>query len=310
MYTGIFLFCPLSNRNFCGTMAQTFKEGVCFMAKKKGPFPPFAAMTIGTLLVSLGVYFFKFPNNFSFGGVTGLAVVAAPYLPISASDFTFIANMLLLLLGFVFLGRGFGVKTIYTSLLMSVSLTLLERIFPLSAPLTQEPLLELGFAIALPAVGAAFLFSVGASGGGTDVIAMILKKYTSIGIGQALFFSDLLFVLMGGLLFGVETFLFSFAGLLIKSLLIDNVIASMNQVKWLQVICSHPEEICRFITEDLKRSATLSSGTGAFTGEERSILFTAMTPREARRLRQFIADADPSAFVMISTTHEIMGRGF
>ena len=127
---------------------------------------------------------------------------------------------------------------------------------------------------------------------------------------SALFFSDLLFVLMGGLLFGVETFLFSFAGLLIKSLLIDNVIASMNQVKWLQVICSHPEEICRFITEDLKRSATLSSGTGAFTGEERSILFTAMTPREARRLQQFIADADPSAFVMISTTHEIMGRGF
>lgn len=310
MYTGIFLFYPLFHWNFCGTMAQTFKEGVCSMAKKKRTLPPFAAMTVGTLLVSLGVYFFKFPNNFSFGGVTGLAVVVAPYLPISASDFTFIANVLLLLLGFVFLGRSFGVKTIYTSLLMSISLTLLERIFPLSAPLTSEPVLELGFAIALPAVGAALLFSVGASGGGTDVIAMILKKYTSIDIGQALFFSDLLFVLMGGLLFGVETFLFSFAGLLIKSLLIDNVIASMNQVKWLQVICSHPEEICRFITEDLKRSATLSSGTGAFTGEERSILFTAMTPREARRLQQFIADADPSAFVMISTTHEIMGRGF
>ena len=86
------------------------------MAKKKRTLPPFAAMTVGTLLVSLGVYFFKFPNNFSFGGVTGLAVVVAPYLPISASDFTFIANVLLLLLGFVFLGRGFGVKTIYTSL--------------------------------------------------------------------------------------------------------------------------------------------------------------------------------------------------
>ena len=280
------------------------------MAKKKTVVPPFLTMTAGTLLVALGVYFFKFPNHFSFGGVTGLAVVAAPYLPISASDFTFIANMLLLLLGFLFLGRSFGLKTIYTSLLMSVSLSLLERLFPLSSSLTSEPVLELGFAIALPAVGAALLFSVGASGGGTDVIAMILKKYTSIDIGQALLASDLLFVILGGLLFGVETFLFSFAGLLIKSLVIDNVIASMNQIKWFQVICAQPDKICHFITHDLKRSATIASATGAFTGEQRSILFTAMTPYEARRLRQFIADAEPSAFVMISTSHEIMGRGF
>ena len=263
--------------------------------KEKGTH--FLLLTGSTLLMAVGTYFFKFTNNFTFGGITGLAVLIAKTGVMSAGDFNLIASMILLLIGMIILGRKFAATTAYCSILLSVTLSLLERICPMTQPLTDQPMLELCFAIALPALGSAVLFNIGSSSGGTDIIAMILKKYTSIDIGQALFFSDLLFVLMGGLLFGVETFLFSFAGLLIKALLIDNVIASMNQVKWLQVICSHPEEICRFITEDLKRSATLSSGTGAFTGEERSILFTAMTPREARRLQQFIADADPSAFV-------------
>lgn len=270
----------------------------------------FAQLTLGTVLIVVGVYFFKFPNNFSFGGVTGLAVIVAPYLPIGASDFTFIVNTLLLVVGFCFLGKGFGAKTVYTSMLMSILLSLLERVCPLAAPLTNQPVLELGFAIALPAVGAALLFHLGASGGGTDIIAMVLKKYTSTNIGRALFYSDLIFVLCGALVFGVETLLFSFAGLMIKSLVIDNVIASMNLVKCFSVVCRDSDGICAFITKELRRSATVSDARGAFTNEPRAIIFTALTPGEGLRLRRFIHENEPSAFVMVSTSSEIMGRGF
>ena len=130
-------------------------------------------------IMVIGIYFFKFPNNFAFGGVTGFATVVSAMTHWSASDFTTIVNMALLVTGFIFLGRGFGVKTVYASILMSFTLSFLERMCPMVRPLTNEPLLELIFAIFLPGVGSAILFHIGASSGGTDILAMILKKYTS-----------------------------------------------------------------------------------------------------------------------------------
>ena len=135
----------------------------------------FSLLTISTLIMAVGIYFFKFANNFTFGGITGMAVLVARFTPLSAGDFSFIANILLLIIGFIILGRDFAAKTAYSTILLSISLSLLERIFPMSKPLTDEPLLELVFAILLPALGSAVLFNIGASSGGTDVIAMILK---------------------------------------------------------------------------------------------------------------------------------------
>ena len=113
--------------------------------------------------MAVGIYFFKFANNFTFGGITGLAVLVAKSGIISASDFTFVTNMILLVIGFFILGKKFAAKTGYCSILLSVSLSLLERIFPMSHPLTDQPVLELAFAIALPALGSAVLFNIGAS---------------------------------------------------------------------------------------------------------------------------------------------------
>lgn len=155
----------------------------------------YGVITVATLLLVVGVYFFKFPNNFSFGGVTGIAVVLSAMSKASASSYTFIINMALLVLGFLFLGKSFGAKTVYVSVLTSVGLSALEKLFPMSAPLTTEPVLELIFAIFLPALSAAILFNIGASGGGTDIIAMILKKYTSVPIGTALFLVDCVIVI-------------------------------------------------------------------------------------------------------------------
>lgn len=149
----------------------------------------FILLTVGILIMVVGIYFFKFPNNFSFGGVTGIAIVVSEYLPVSRGVITTIINVALLIIGFLLLGKGFGIKTVYTSLLMSFGLSFLEKVCPMTHPLTDEVILELAFGIFLPAVGSALLFNIGASSGGTDIVAMILKKYTSINIGNALLLS-------------------------------------------------------------------------------------------------------------------------
>jgi len=270
----------------------------------------FSLLTISTLIMAVGIYFFKFTNNFTFGGITGIAVLVAKFLPISASDFSFVVNILLLIIGWIVLGKSFAEKTAYSTILLSVSLSLLERIYPMSHPLTNEPLLELIFAILLPAIGSAILFNIGASSGGTDVIAMILKKYTSVDIGKGLMISDLIFTLAGFLVFNVKTGLYSLFGLIMRSALIDNFIESFNRSKYFHVVTSNATCICDFIQNDLQRGATIVNATGAFTGDDKYIILTVLSPSQAVKLRNFIKEHDPKAFLLVSNTSEIIGKGF
>lgn len=270
----------------------------------------FFLLTAGILIMVVGIYFFKFPNNFSFGGVTGIAVVVSEYLPVSKSVITTIINVALLILGFLLLGKGFGVKTVYTSLLMSFGLSFLEKICPMTQPLTDEVILELAFGIFLPAVGSALLFNIGASSGGTDIVAMILKKYTSINIGNALLLTDLIVVAATFFVFDVKTGLLSTLGLLVRSFMIDGVIENINLKKYFTVVCSDPEPICDFITLDLNRSATVCEAMGAFSHDKKYVIYTVMSRAQAVRLRTFIHRQDPSAFILISNTSEIIGKGF
>lgn len=270
----------------------------------------FALLTGSTLLIAIGTYFFKFTNNFTFGGITGLAVLVAKSGFISAGDFNFIVNMLLLLLGFLILGKNFAAKTAYCSILLSVALSLLERICPMDGPLTDQPMLELAFAIALPALGSAVLFNIGSSSGGTDIIAMILKKYTSIDIGKALLATDFLIALAGCFVFGIETGLYSFLGLAVRSSMVDGFIESLNLSKYFNVVCSNPEPICRFIKDDLHRSATVVDAKGAFSGEQKYLVLTVLNRFQAVRLRNYIKTEAPDAFLLISNTSEIIGKGF
>ena len=270
----------------------------------------FSLLTISTLIMAVGIYFFKFANNFTFGGITGIAVLVAKFLPISASDFSFVVNILLLIIGWIVLGKSFAEKTAYSTILLSISLSLLERIYPMSHPLTNEPLLELIFAILLPALGSAILFNIGASSGGTDVIAMILKKYRSVDIGKGLMISDLIFTLAGFLVFNVKTGLYSLFGLIMRSALIDNFIESFNRSKYFHVVTSNATCICDFIQNDLQRGATIVNATGAFTGDDKYIILTVLSPSQAVKLRNFIKEQDPKAFLLVSNTSEIIGKGF
>lgn len=270
----------------------------------------YALITGSILIMVVGIYFFKFPNNFSFGGVTGFATVINKLTRWSAGDFTFIVNMLLLVLGFLFLGKTFGIKTVYASMLMSVAISVLERMEPVGLPLTGEPLLELMFAIFLPGFGSAVLFNIGASSGGTDIVAMILKKYTSFNIGTVLLLVDVAAVVLSFFVFGATTGLFSCLGLACKSLVIDSVMENINLCKCFTIVCDEPEPICKYIIDKLGRSATVYEAKGAFSHHSKTVIMTTMKRHQALKLRNYIRAVEPAAFILISNSSEIIGKGF
>lgn len=268
-------------------------------------------ITLGIVFLTVGVYFFKFPNNFSTGGVSGLSVILAHYIPsMTPGTFVTVINVLLLLLGFAVFGRSFGMRTTYASLLFSGLTWLLERVLPMQAPMTSQPLLELIFAVSLPAVGSAILFNLDASSGGTDIVAMVLKKFTSLNIGRALMCSDCIITVMACVAFGMETGLFSILGLLMKSLLVDMVLENINTHKCFHIITAHPETIQDFIVKNLHRGATALQGEGVFTHEGRTVLLTVVNRHEAILLRKYIKAVDPTCFLLITNTGEIIGKGF
>ncbi len=279
-------------------------------AKIKQAITEYFILTIATMFLVVGVYVFKFPNDFSFGGVTGISVVLSAVMPISPGSINFVINMAFLVLGFIFLGKETGIKTVYVSVLTSVALSAAEKLFPMSGPLTNQPVLELIYAIVLPAASSAILFNVGASGGGTDIIAMILKKYTKLNIGTALFLVDVLIVLASCLVFDVQTGLFSLCGLLAKSLVVDGVIENINLCKYFTIVCNEPEPICNFITKKLNRSATIYQAEGAYQHNKRYVVMSVMKRSQAVELRNFIHATQPSAFIAITNSSEIIGKGF
>ena len=274
------------------------------------PLTEYGIITLSIWIMVIGVYFFKFPNHFAFGGITGFSIVVSELTHWSASDFTSIVNTLLLVVGFIFLGRGFGFKTFYATMVMSLSLSFLERVCPMSRPLTDEPILELMFAVFLPAVGTAILFNIGASSGGTDILAMILKKHTSLNIGTVLMLVDIAAVASSFFIFGPETGLFSTIGLVAKSLVIDDVIENMNLCKCFNIICDNPEPICDYIINTLNRSATVYRAQGAFSHHEKTVIMTTMKRAQALKLRNYIRQVEPTAFMLISNSSEIIGKGF
>ena len=272
--------------------------------KRRQMIKEYILITVAVVLMDIGIYVFKFPNNFSFGGVSGLAVVVTHFVPFTASQINLAINMLLLVFGFLFLGRNFGVKTAYVTVLSSVLLNIMEAAFPMQAPLTNETMLELFYAIALPALASAILFYENASGGGTDIIAMVLRKYSTMNISSALLAVDAIIVFVAYFVFDTRTGLFSICGLMAKTLLIDKAIERMK------LICSKPEPICDYIMNDLKRSATVYKAEGAYTHKDRVVILTVMDPKQAVLLERRIQSVDPEAFLMVTKSSEIMGKGF
>ena len=268
-------------------------------------------LTLGTFLVAAGVYFFKFPNSFNTGGVTGMAIILHAVFPaVSSSAFASVLNLAFLVLGFFAVGKDFGIRTVYCSILFSGMLSGLEWLCPLSGPVTDQKMLELFFAVILPSLGAAILFNLQSSTGGTDILAMILKRVSSMDIGMALLCVDVL--IAGSTLYfvSIEAGLYSVLGLALKSVVVDSVIESLNRRKSFLAVTSHPEEVCQFITHSLNRSATCWQGSGAYTHETKWIVLTALSRSQAVALRVYLKSADPDAFILVTNSSEIFGKGF
>lgn len=266
---------------------------------------------LGTVLMIAGVYFFKFPNHFTTGGVSGLSIVLSEWIPsLSTATFNLVLNLLLMAVGLLAMGTGFGLKTAYVSLLTSLGTLALEKLVPMETPLTTQPLLELIFAVGLPAVGSAILFDVNASSGGTDVIAMLVKKYTGLNAGSALVIADFVIAAMSCLVFNWETGLYSVLGLFIKAALVDYAMTGLRTYKVFNIVTAQPDKVCDYIIHELHHSATVTEAKGAYTGQHLTNIMTVVNRGQALRLQKAIRMADQSCFVTVSSCSHIVGKGF
>lgn len=270
----------------------------------------YVVITFAVILMDVGIYVFKFPNNFSFGGVSGMAVVFAHFIPLTSSQINLVINLILLVIGFMILGKDFGIKTGYVTVFSSLLLNVFEKLFPMSGSLTGNITLELCFAIILPALAAAILFFENASGGGTDIVAMIIRKYSTMNISGALFIVDCLIVIISFMVFDLTTGLCSVLGLMAKTLLIDKSIERMKLNKYFTIISEKPEEICNYIMNELNRSATVYHGEGVYTHRDKKIILTVVDVKQAVFLQRFIEEVDPKAFLMVTKSSEVVGKGF
>ena len=276
-----------------------------------GSWKEFFLLNLGTIILTVGVYFFKFPNHFTTGGVSGISIVINAIFPaLTMGTVNLILNLVLLVIGWIILGASFGVRTAYASIVYSLLTVLLEKLAPLSAPLTNEAFVELIFAVGLPALGSAILFSVTASSGGTDVLAMLLNKFTSLDIGTALICTDFVVAASACLVYDIRTGLFSILGLIIKALLVNQVSDNLRAYKIFQIVTTKPESICDFIIRDLHHSATLMNAEGYYTHQDSKVVMTVVNRSQALRLQHFVRTEDPHSFITITTTSQIIGKGF
>ncbi len=271
----------------------------------------FAVLNLGILMMSAGIYFFKSTNGFATGGVSGISIILAKLFPaISQATYMLIINVFLLILGIIILGKKCGVLTFYCSLMMSAQNWLFEYFFALESPLTEYTLLELIYAVGLTGIGAAVIFKCNASSGGTDIVALILKKYTHMNVGEALLISDLIIAASTIFIYGIEAGLFSLLGLFAKVFVVDDLLDSMNMCKAFTIITTKAGEIEEFIIKEMHHGATVHNASGAFSGEKKEIIITVCRRTEALRLRRKVKEIDPHSFIIITKTSEIMGKGF
>lgn len=268
-------------------------------------------ITLGSILVAAGIYYFLVPSNLAAGGVSGLAMVIgrfAPGLPIGM--LMLVMNIVLFIVAFIFLGSGFGAKTIYSSLSLSGIIWVLERFFPITKSITGDIFIELVFGILISAIGMGIIFNQNASTGGTDIIAKIINKYFHIDIGKSLLLSDFLITLLAAIAFDARTGMYALLGVVMNGFVIDTVIEGLNMSKQVMIVSTKPEAIKEFILNELGRGATVYTAKGAYSGVEKEIIETTIGRKEVVRLKNFVKETDGRAFMTIIDAHETLGEGF
>lgn len=271
----------------------------------------FITLNIGLLLVAAGIYYFLVPNKLAAGGVSGLAMIINQYLPnIPIGALMLCMNIVLFVAAIIFIDWEFAAKTVYSSFALSGMIWMMELIYPISAPIIDDLLIQLLFGIIISAVGMGIVFNQNGSTGGTDIIAKIINKYFHMPIGKGLLAADFFITLFAGVTFGPKIGMYALLGVFINGFAIDMVIDGFNIVKQVVIITEKGDEVKNFIMVKMERGATIYNAVGAYTGDRKEIITTVLSQKEFVRLKNFIIEIDKKAFITVSSVHEVLGEGF
>lgn len=276
--------------------------------KSKTVLREFALITLGTAIIAAAVFFFMQPAHLAMGSVAGLAVVLEQFLPLSVAAISMIVNVALLLLGFLLIGREFGARTVYTSLLLPVFLWLLELRFPENTSLTNDAFVDMVCCLFVVSFGQSILFSQNASSGGLDIVGKILNKFFRVNIGKAIAAVGMAIALSSALVYDKKTVVLSVLGTYLSGIVLDYFIFGTNTKRKVCIISHKQREIIAFLLDTLHSGATLYDARGAYGGFSGAEIVTIVDKNEYRQLMDFLAREDSAAFVTVYTVSEVLYR--
>lgn len=265
-----------------------------------------AVITFATFIVAVAVYFFMMPNNLAIASIAGLAVVLQKFIPLSVATISLIFNVGLLIIGFIFVGREFGGKTVYTSVILPIFVGIFEKLFPKYNGLTGDPFLDMICYIFIVSIGLSLLFNHNASSGGLDIIVKILNKYLHIDKGKAMSIAGMLVSLSAVFAYDTKTVVLSVLGTYLNGIILDYFLFGTNIKKKVCILSRKNEEIKKYILKNMHSGATLYKVIGAYNNEEHEEVVAIVNKREYGVLMQYIRRTDPDAFVTVSTINEVM----
>ena len=265
-----------------------------------------AVITFATFIVAVAVFFFMMPNNLAIASIAGLAVVLQNFIPLSVATISLIFNVGLLIIGFIFVGREFGGKTVYTSVILPIFVGIFEKLFPKYNGLTGDPFLDMICYIFIVSIGLSLLFNHNASSGGLDIIVKILNKYLHIDKGKAMSIAGMLVSLSAIFAYDTKTVVLSVLGTYLNGIILDYFLFGTNIKKKVCILSRKNEEIKKYILKNMHSGATLYKVIGAYNNEEHEEVVAIVNKREYGVLMQFIRRTAPDAFVTVSTINEVM----
>ncbi|GAA0070530.1 YitT family protein [Clostridium sardiniense] len=276
----------------------------------KGKIKEYGIITIGIILVGIAIQFFYVPNNITGGGVTGIALVVNHYIPgANLGTLMAVMNIFLFIIAFIFIGKGFGGKTIYAAMGLSFINWFSESfIKPVGIP--DNPMLATIAGTVLLGIGLGIVFTQNASTGGTDIIAKILNKFFHIDMGKGMQMVDIIVVLLSAVTFGVEKGIYAAICVLLNGIVIDKVISGFNTCHQVVIFTEKIDILKGYIIKDIDRGCTVFKGKGGYTDKEKDVLYCVVGRSQLMKIRKFISDNEPDAFVIVNEAHDVLGKGF
>ncbi len=256
-------------------------------------------LTVAVAIIAAAVYFFLVPSHTSVSSISGLGIVLSNFVPLQLSAITMILNVVLLIIGFFTCGREFGVKTVYTSVMLPLFLGLFEIIFPNFGSMTDSQELDVLCYILVVSVGLSILFNRNASSGGLDIVAKIMNKYLHMELGKAMSLSGMCVALSAALVYDKKTVVLSILGTYFNGIVLDHFIFDHNIKRRVCIITKKEEELRQFIIHDLHSGATIYEAIGAYNMEKRREIITIVDKGEYQKLMKFINQEDPKAFITV-----------